>query len=144
MKLERQMFNTCQTPWSLDIILPMPPSKNKLYGIARNKIYLKKDGKEYVEFIKSIVDSFVIKSCIPYLGRIFMHVDVYQKPNKKYDTRSTMTNRDAQNILDILCDAIEYAGIILNDSQIDKIGIEREFIRGDDEEKIRLCVGRIG
>ena len=49
-------------------------------------------------------------------GRISLYIEAYPPDRRK---------RDIDNILKVVCDSFEKAGFFLNDSQIDRIYVER-------------------
>ncbi len=62
-------------------------------------------------------------------GRIYLHVIAYPPANGRYDL---------DNLLKALCDALEYAKVYKNDSQIDRIIIERGKIKTHGEIEVKI------
>jgi crossover junction endodeoxyribonuclease RusA len=96
---------------------PFPPSVNHMYGQFRNRIYLKKIGREYKEAC-----AVLLKGLPSFVDRVKVEVGVNFPDLRK---------RDLDNLLKPTLDAIQDAKIIRNDSlvkdlRIFELGIDRE------------------
>ena len=97
----------------ITLTLPYPPSVNHYWGVRGIHRYLGVKGK----FFRLKVSEAVATLNRPTLtGRIAVFVSLYP-PDKR--------NRDIDNVLKALLDALEHAGCYENDSQIDDIRIVR-------------------
>lgn len=98
-------------------ILPWPPSINHLYGRHGNRTFIKKAGTEYHRRVQELVGKIT-----PFLGRLEVAIEVFE-PDKR--------RRDMDNLLKISQDSMQKAGVFKDDSQIDKLLIERAgYIQG--------------
>lgn len=108
----------------LETTLPgRPSSTNHLYGQTGNRRYMTTEGKDTKE-------AYTLQMMSEYRGDPFtdkceLILDLY------FDTRH---KRDWDNYNKIVCDAIEEAGVIENDNQID-IGVVRKHY---DKESPRI------
>lgn len=99
--------------------LPYPPSVNHYWGQVGSRKFLGKKGKEFREQVY-ICSLNARKGALK--GRL--HVQVYLYPPDK-------RKRDIDNVLKSLLDALEHAYIYENDSQIDKLCVERKEVAKD-------------
>lgn len=94
--------------------LPYPPSANRYYRHARGFNYISKEGKEYREQVKAIIDLLNLNINL----KCRLSITVYIAPP---DSR----RRDIDNIGKALFDAITYSGFWCDDSQVDAM----KFVR---------------
>lgn len=100
-----------------DLILPWPPSINHYYCIGRNKKTNKSTIRRSIKAIRyRDYVYYLMGKQIPYTGRVFLHIIANHPNSHRYDL---------DNLLKGTCDALEYAKVYKNDSQIDRIIIER-------------------
>lgn len=94
--------------------LPWPPSANTYWRRNGGRYFISKRGQDY--------RAFVTKVCHPYKG-FFMAEDRLRVRIKAYppDKRK----RDLDNLFKSVLDSIQHSGIYADDSQIDKLSIER-------------------
>lgn len=95
-------------------ILPYPPSCNRYYRHSRGFNYISKEGKEYMEQVKDIIDLLNLNINL----KCRLSITVYIAPP---DSR----RRDIDNIGKALFDAITYSGFWSDDSQVDAM----KFVR---------------
>ncbi len=100
--------------------LPISPTINHAYGIARNgRKFIRQAG---VEFRKSVCEIVAGRGIETITGRVSVFIAVHM-PTKR---RSDIDNR-AKAVLD----ALTHAGVWLDDEQIDSLHIvRREVIKG--------------
>ena len=96
--------------------LPFPNSANTHWRHARGRTYLSPKGVAFREAVK--LSAYLHKQIAP-AGRLMVGVELYP-PNKRII--------DIDNRIKPLLDALTCAGIIIDDSLIDKITIERKDI----------------
>lgn len=96
--------------------LPWPPSANRYWRNVKGKTLVSKEAKDYKRVVKAL--SFTWKRK-PILGRVEINISAYP-PNKR--------RRDIDNLLKITIDSLKDCGIFKDDSQIDKIFIERKNV----------------
>lgn len=96
--------------------LPFPNSANTHWRVARGRHYLSPKGVAFREAVK--LSAYLHKQIAPE-GRLMVGVELFP-PNKRII--------DIDNRIKPLLDALTCAGIIIDDSLIDKIIIERKEI----------------
>ncbi|EPC5843762.1 TPA: RusA family crossover junction endodeoxyribonuclease [Escherichia coli] len=94
--------------------LPYPPSANRYYRHARGFNYISKEGKEYREQVRDIIDLLNLNINL----KCRLSITVYIAPP---DAR----RRDIDNVGKALFDAITYSGFWADDSQVDAM----KFVR---------------
>lgn len=100
--------------------LPWPPSVNCYIRRGSNRSYMTKKGKEFRDEVVNEVaerDSSVWK--IPRCamnGRLAVNVELTAPDKRK---------RDIDNHVKAVLDALQYAGVFLDDSQIDELRVKR-------------------
>ncbi len=110
--------------------LPWPPSVNHYYYPAINKITKKPMIAKTSRALKYRNDVYVLARTNKTLfGRIYLHVIAYPPANGRHDL---------DNLLKALCDALEYAKVYKNDSQIDRIIIERGKTKTYGEIEVKI------
>lgn len=94
--------------------IPWPPSANRYWRSVGglNKPYVSPEARKYIALIKTY--NLLKKTC--FHGRISLYIEAFPPDKRK---------RDIDNVLKVVCDSFEKAGFFLNDSQIDRIYIER-------------------
>jgi crossover junction endodeoxyribonuclease RusA len=104
--------------------LPWPPSVNHYWrniskGPLAGRVLISEEGRTYR---KTCHDVILMQRVLPVIGRVEVNL-IARIPDKR--------KRDLDNLLKSALDAITHAGIIEDDSVIDKLTIERgEFVRG--------------
>lgn len=93
--------------------LPYPPSVNHYYILVNNRKVLGKRGREYREEVERIVSQ---TKCKTLEGRLSVSIRAHMPDRRK---------RDIDNVLKCLLDSMEKAGVFLDDSQIDRLVIQR-------------------
>lgn len=83
-----------------------------MWGFAGKRKYLKKEAHEF----RRIVQEAAIEAQAKISGRIAIFVALYAPTKRKYDL---------DNRIKALLDALEHAGVFLNDEQIDFIWVVR-------------------
>ncbi len=108
------------------IDLPWPPTANTYWRRNGGRYFISKRGQDYREY--------VAKACYAYQG-LFIAEDRLRVKIKAYppDKRK----RDLDNLFKSTLDSIQHAGLYVDDSQIDKLSIER---MPEYEGKISICL----
>ncbi len=100
----------------ITISLPWPPSVNRMYRTFRGRMLISREGREYISLIDSIVSNLRIEKL---LGRLEVVLAIYPPDRRK---------RDLDNLLKLTFDSLQKARVYMDDSQIDKITIQRFHI----------------
>ena len=102
----------------IKLTLPFTPTVNHMWGFAGKRKFLKKEAHEF----RSVVQDAAVEANAKISGRIAIFVALYAPTKRKYDL---------DNRIKALLDALEHAGVFLNDEQIDFIWVvRREPIQG--------------
>lgn len=114
----------------LTFTLPMPPSVNTLYGQGHNGAkFLLPDQKHFRATVISIVRDAMCDAASPLAERIEMRLRLFYA-NKR---RTDISNR-----IKSLEDALTHAGAYLDDSQIDRLTVERILRPGTETCEVSL------
>lgn len=104
----------------IELTLPLPNSANSHWRHARGIIYLSKQGKDYRSRVLSEVVSRKLQLNLK--QRLSVEIYVYAK-----DRRSI----DIDNRIKPALDALQHAQVFEDDSQIDRLYVERrEIVKG--------------
>ena len=98
--------------------LPYPPSCNHYYRHVGHKVLISRAGRRYREDVMGLV--LVANPMRPVFGRLSLWVDVYPPDRRK---------RDIGNLDKCLADALQYAGLFMDDEQIDDLRYTRREVR---------------
>ena len=95
--------------------LAFPPSSNHYWRYVNSQVLKSKDARDYIEAVGQI---WMVsrQKAFPKDERLKLEVLAMPKDKRR---------RDLDNLLKVLCDALESAGVFKNDSQIDEIVIKR-------------------
>lgn len=112
---------------NISLSLPYPPSLNTYYRVVNGRILISAPGRLYrktvIDTLWGRVGSMQICVPTPLAGDISMSILSYPPDRRK---------RDLDNMLKALLDALQYARIYKDDSQISKLSIERMPSRKND------------
>ena len=97
---------------ALDVRLPYPPSVNHYWRHSRGKVYLSAEGREYRQ---GVADA--IGRVRPLVGPVVLRLLVHP-PDKR--------RRDLDNVLKAILDALEHAGAVRDDSQVEMLHVRRK------------------
>ena len=103
---------------AIHLRLPYPPSVNHYWSHTRNGTFVRKEGVQYrAAVMATVLAEF---GTPPHTSdRIGLSVDLVMPDARR---------RDLGNVLKALCDAMEHAGMYLDDSQIDELHVVRRHI----------------
>lgn len=96
-----------------EITLPLPPSVNHYWRMARGKMIISADGKQYR---KAVCAECIIQRAKRREGRLSMAIKFYPPDARR---------RDIDNLLKAVLDSCAHAGVYEDDSQIDVLTISR-------------------
>lgn len=91
--------------------LPWPPSINNYWRANGHARFISALGRAFREEVIA-----TIRPREPLLGRLSVHIEATPPTRRKYDL---------DNLLKPTLDAMEHAGVYLNDNQIDRLRIDR-------------------
>ena len=115
-----KLFATGSSIFSTSLVLPFPPSLRQYYRSAviggSVRVYMSAEGKRYRNDVVSQCVSSKSHFDWPHTGRLGVEVTLRRKDRRKYDL---------DNHLKALLDALQHAGVILDDSQIDDLRVTR-------------------
>ena len=102
---------------SISLILPWPPSVNRIWRSVGGRVLLSAEGRAYRQVVAAAVLEQRGPPLGPLTGRLSMAIRVYPPDRRR---------RDVDNLAKAILDAIEHAGSVYeNDSQIDHLSIHR-------------------
>ncbi len=101
---------------ALRLTLPWPPSVNHYWRRVGNRTLISKEGRR---FRKRVLATLKTQHIEPMTGPLAVRV-VAHPPDRR--------RRDLDNITKSLLDALEHGGIYEDDSQIDRLSIERASV----------------
>ena len=105
------------------ITLPYPPSINRYYRRVGQRTLISKQGRDYRTTICRVA-----RVPAPFEGRLDVSVLVSPPDQRR---------RDLDNTLKALLDSLQHAGVYLDDSQIDRLLVERSgMIKGGQVEVV--------
>lgn len=97
----------------LEILLPYPPSINHYWRRVGTRTLISREGRRFREEVVSIMAARRIESLV---GRLAVYIEVFPPDRRR---------RDIDNVQKALLDALEHGGAYADDSQIDRLTIQR-------------------
>ena len=110
----------------IEFELPWPPSINHYWRHTKNGHYISVEGKKYRQFV--FFHCLNHRNQFTKESRLSIDIQAYPPDKRK---------RDIDNILKSLLDALQYACIYYDDSQIDELSIKRNL---DLEGKVKIII----
>ena len=102
----------------LHLTLPFPPTSNHMWGYAGKRKYLKKEAHEF----RAKVTEAAIEAKAKIHGRLAIFIALYPSSRRKFDI---------DNRVKAVQDALQLAGVFLDDEQIDFLWVvRRDVIQG--------------
>jgi len=99
----------------LTIALPYPPSVNRYWRSVNGRVLVSADGRAFRDSAAIFAKS-VLRGAKPLTGRLSVRIEL-SPPDRR--------RRDIDNVLKALLDSMTYAGVWIDDSQIDELSIKR-------------------
>ncbi len=112
----------------LELLLPFPPSLNSYYRTVNNRILISKRGREY----RNEVVGLVVLQRLKRFDDNRVEVSIMLRPPDK-------RRRDLDNYLKVVFDAITHSGLWSDDSNVDRISIERGEVIKDGLLVVRIA-----
>ena len=100
----------------MEFELPLPPSVNRLWRNIGNRTILSREARVYRQVIKSILQCHRFDILV---GPIAVDILVFPPDRRR---------RDIDNIPKALLDSLQHAGVFVDDSQIERLSIERREV----------------
>lgn len=95
----------------MELVLPYPPTVNTYYRTVQGKMLISKRGRQYREEVQ------IAALGQPQLdGRLFLIIEAWMPDRRR---------RDVDNICKAVLDSLQHAGLYEDDSQIDRLLVER-------------------
>lgn len=107
--------------------LPWPPSVNRYWRSVKGRVLISRDGREYRVDVQQHVRAQLPSLGTPENGRLEVVITAYPPDRRR---------RDLDNMLKATLDALQHAGVIADDGDIDRLAITR----GQVQECGRLLV----
>lgn len=98
----------------IELTLPFPPSANRYYRAVGPRVLISRQGRAYRENVRSLLAGIGIEKMS---GDLVVHVEVHPPDNRR---------RDLDNLMKALLDSLQHGGAYHDDSQIEKLTIERQ------------------
>jgi crossover junction endodeoxyribonuclease RusA len=97
----------------INLNLPWPPSANRYWRNLLGRTVVSREAKEYKEVVKKLV---LVNRLKMMEGRLCLTIHAYPPDNRR---------RDLDNLIKIVADSLQDAGLFADDSQIDCIVVKR-------------------
>lgn len=98
----------------MTVTLPYPPSLNTMFATVGRRRVLSKKGREYRAMVGILLRDEEVPLPLP--SPVCVSVTIHAPDNRR---------RDLDNIFKAVGDAIQAAGVVINDSDIDELHIVR-------------------
>jgi crossover junction endodeoxyribonuclease RusA len=108
---------TPSSPQALTLKLPWPPSVNRYWRFVGGKPLISKPGRQYREAVGVVWFVETNGRRKPLTGRLAVAIETHQPPDHR--------DHDLDNLFKAPLDAMQTAGVYLNDAQIDQLTITR-------------------
>ena len=100
----------------MEFELPLPPSVNRLWRNIGHRTILSREARVYRQTVKSILQCHRFEILV---GPIAVDILVFPPDRRR---------RDIDNFPKALLDSLQHAGVFVDDSQIERLSIERREI----------------
>jgi len=95
----------------VEVALPYPPSVNRYWRSVNGRVVLSREGRAYREHAQHLA-----RQSKPFRGEVWLRI-VVSPPDRR--------NRDMDNVLKAILDALQHAGVYLDDSQVSELYVRR-------------------
>jgi crossover junction endodeoxyribonuclease RusA len=109
------LLTTLQTPLKFTVTLPWPPSANTYWRRNGSRYFINPKGVLFRELVVYKLAAY--RNYFSDHHRVSIEIKAYPPDRRR---------RDLDNLLKVTADSLQHAGIFKDDSQIDKILIERQ------------------
>ena len=115
----------------ITLTLPWPPSVNHYWRSVQGRVLISREGRAYRE---TVAEAALVRRVKALTGRLELHIQAVPPDRRR---------RDLDNVLKSLLDALQHAGCYEDDSQIDRLSIERQP-RPEAPGQVRVTVQEMG
>ena len=109
------------------LLLPFPNSTNQHWRTARGRHYISSKG---LKFRQAVLKEAQLQGIKPLTGRLCVEVELYPPDRRRRD----IDNFGGKSLMD----ALMYAGVFIDDEQVDKLTVERKEIVKDGKCKVHI------
>lgn len=117
---------------NIKFTIPYPPSVNHYWGQRGTIKYLTKKAKDFRAAIQNVID--VEFNQEPLEGRLSLNMTLYPPDRRK---------RDVDNPIKPTLDALEHAGVYLNDSQVYNINVTKYEFEGKNNARAEIEITQL-
>lgn len=110
--------------------LPYPPSVNHYWRSVGKRVLISKEGRQYRENVGFSLLNAGYRRGLSMSGRLAVNIALHPPDRRR---------RDLDNVLKSLLDAMQHAGVYEDDSQIDRISIERCGVLAGGLARVEVC-----
>jgi crossover junction endodeoxyribonuclease RusA len=105
----------------MQLTLPFPPSTNRIWRSVcvrgRPRVLLSREGRAFRQAVREVLQGQHVQALT---GRLYVRMDAHPPDNRR---------RDLDNLQKSILDALQQAGVYLDDSQVDDLHICRRDCR---------------
>ena len=110
----------------IEVELPFPPSVNHYYRRVGPRTLISREGRRFREKVTSVLAALGLR---PMTGPLEVHVEIYPPDRRR---------RDIDNVQKALLDALTHGGAYADDSQIDRLVVERQAVVEDGRVIVKI------
>ena len=110
----------------MEFVLPLPPSVNRLWRNIGHRTILSREARVYRQTVKSILQCHRFEMLT---GPLAVDILVFPPDRRR---------RDIDNFQKALLDSLQHAGAFVDDSQIERLSIERREVLAKGSVVVRI------
>ena len=97
----------------MKLIIPYPPSVNRYWRTHNGRMLISREGRQYRQDVQA---TLCYSPREPFIDRLDVEIEIHPPDHRR---------RDIDNVLKAILDSLQHAGVYEDDSQIDKLTVER-------------------